>query len=227
MSVHLLRQVEQLKKMILSLGAMVEESFQGALSAIDDRDPDLARKVIDSDQEIDLYEIEVEEECLHILALNQPVAFDMRYIVAVLKINNDLERIGDLSVNIAEQAHFLADGDPLSDMPFDIDRMSSLVRQMLRKALDALVNIDISLAEEVRQMDDQVDDIHRMAYERVCQSMREQPHQIELQMNMMNVSRNLERIADHAVNIAEDVLYMARGDIMRHNRPHPLRTAEG
>jgi len=147
MSMHLQRQIESLKRKILALGAKVEEMVQGAIDSIEARDPELARKVIQRDEEIDETEIDVEEECLHTLVLHQPVAFDIRYIVAVMKINNELERIADLAVNIAEQAVFLAETPRLARAPFDLSEMSQKVRQMVRAALDALVNVDPNLAE--------------------------------------------------------------------------------
>lgn len=218
MSLHLQRQVNGLKKAILTLGTLVEERVADAIRAIEARDVNLANRVIESDNDVDRMEIEVEEECLHTLALHQPVAFDLRYVVAVLKINNDLERIGDLAVNIAEQAVFLANDLPLDDVPFDFPGMTSHVRRMLKMSLDALVNIDPDLAQKVRDSDDFVDAIHREVYTAVEGGIRENPHRIEQFVHMLNVSRNLERIADHTVNIAEDVIYMAKGEVLRHSR---------
>jgi len=222
MSLHLQRQIEQLKRHILTLGAQVEEMVLHAIIAIEKRDPDLARRVIQNDEKIDQMEVDIEEECLHTLALHQPVAFDLRYVVATLKINNELERIADLAVNIAEQAVFLSEHPQLSDMPFDLAGMSERVRSMVKLSLDALVNIDPKQAEQVRQSDDHVDLIHRKMYQSVEQAIREQPELVEVYIHLLNVSRNLERIADHAVNVAEFVIYTARGEILRHNRPHPL-----
>ncbi len=222
MSLHLQRQISHLKKVILSLGAQVEESLQNAIEAIESRDIDLAQQVIDNDSVIDQMEVDIEEECLHTLALHQPVAFDLRYIVATLKINNELERIGDLSVNIAELAQFLTERARLQNPPFNIYDMTMKVRKMLKDSLDALVNIDPDLAEGVRQSDDEVDAIHRGMYMKVEQAIREDPELVKTYIYMLSVSRNLERIADHAVNVSEDVIYMAKGDILRHSRPHPL-----
>lgn len=218
MSLHLQRQIEKLKKMLLSLGALVEEAVQHAIAAVRQRDSERARQVIAGDTRIDLHEIDLEEECLHTLALHQPVAFDLRFVVAVLKINNDLERIGDLAVNIAEQAEFLASESRVEQMPFDLAGMSEKVESMLRQSLDALVNIDVARARAVRALDDEVDAIHRGMYERVTASIRRQPGQLEQMIHLLNISRQLERIADHAVNIADDVLYLAEGEIARHHR---------
>lgn len=222
MALHLQRQVNQLKKLILAIGARVEEAVQNSIRAVHDRDPDLAQTVIDNDQQIDISEVELEEECLHTLALYQPVAFDLRYVIATLKINNDLERIADLAVNIAEQAIRISGEAQMQELPFDLRDMGQRVLRMLRHSLDALVNIDPELADHVRGDDDSVDAIHREMYLNVEHAIRTNPAAAEQQIHMLGVSRNLERIADHAVNIAEDVIYMARGDILRHKRPHPL-----
>ena len=148
MTRHFEREIENLKRKVLSLGTLVEETVHRAITAISKRDPKAAREVMDGDIEIDHMEVEVEEDCLKILALHQPVAIDLRFIVAVLKINNDLERIGDLAVNIAERALFLA-SRPVVDVPFDFVLMSEKVESMLRHSLDSLVNMDTGLARRV------------------------------------------------------------------------------
>lgn len=215
---HLQRQIDKLKEMLLMLGGLVERSVRDAIEAVEQRRTDLGQAVIDGDSKIDSLEIDLEEECLHTLALYQPVAFDLRFVVAVLKINNDLERIGDLAVNLAEQACFLAVESSTEEAPFDLAGMGRKVQSMLNLCLDAMVNIDTAKAEAVRKLDDQVDAIHRGMYDRVTESMRRDPHQLEQMVHFLNTSRQLERIADHAVNIAEDVLYMAEGEILRHRR---------
>lgn len=224
MPTHLQRQLDKLKRSLLSLGTLVEEAVDGAIRAIQNRDVSLAEAVITGDADIDQLEIDVEEECLHTLALHQPVAFDLRFVVAVLKINNDLERIGDLAVNVAQQAQFLASCAMVDRVPFDLGRMSALVQEMLSKSLDALVNLDPDMAREVRSLDDTVDSIHRTMYDRISDSMRQNQDQIEQMVHLINVSRQLERMADHAVNVAKDVIYMAEGDIVRH-RNLPSREA--
>ncbi|MCX5661553.1 MAG: phosphate signaling complex protein PhoU [Planctomycetota bacterium] len=223
MSIHLQRQISKLKEMILSMGTLTEEAVAKATRAIETRDPLLAKQVIDGDSEIDLMEIDVEEECLHTLALHQPVALDLRYVVAVLKINNDLERIADLAVNVAEKVTFLRQVSAPVAANFELPGMAKSVRAMLKQSLDALVNIDPELAEQVRAADDHVDLVHKEMYRVVEQNIRAEPEKVEALVNLLGVSRNLERIADHAVNIAEDVIYLAKGDILRHSRPHPLR----
>jgi phosphate transport system protein len=215
MSIHLLNEVEKLKKKILSLSAMVEESVQRAVKALDSRDATLAQRVIDNDYEIDQKEVDVEEECLKILALHQPVAIDLRLIIAVLKINSDLERIGDLAVNIAERAQFLATQERLP-MWFNFARMAEKAQAMLHKSLDALVNLDARLAREVCTADDEVDAMNREAFLQVQEGIRRHPERMEALIHLLSVSRHLERIADHATNIAEDVIYMCEGEIVRH-----------
>ena len=222
MSLHFQRQIDRLKKLILSLGAMVEESFEGAIRAVQTRDVELARQIIAADDQIDAMEIDVEEECMHTLALYQPVALDLRYVVATLKINNDLERIADLAVNIAEQAVFLSGLPHPQDPPFDLAAMTRTVQVMLKNSLDALVNVDAALAQSVRDTDDEVDAIHRRMYSSIEKALREHPQDASRLIHLLSVSRHLERIADHTVNIAEDVIYMAQGDILRHSRVHRI-----
>lgn len=216
MSLHFNRQIDRLKRLILSLGDLVQDAVDEAILAVQDRNIELAQSVIDRDNTIDNMEIEVEEECLHTLALHQPVAFDLRYVVAVLKINNDLERIADLATNIAEQAIFIAKGQWIPDLPFDLGAMTRSVKAMLRDALTALVNVDNTLAKRVLRSDDDVDRIHEGVYDKVYDLIKSTPAQTEQFVHFLSISRQLERIADHAVNIAEDVLYMSEGSIFRH-----------
>jgi phosphate transport system protein len=216
MTKHFERQIERLNERLLVLGGMVEKSVDDAIRAIESRDVDLARKVIDGDTEIDEMEVEVEEECLHTLALYNPVASDVRYVVAVLTINKDLERIGDLATNLAEEAIYLADEPPVQQSPFDLMGEGRRVRQMLKDCLDALVNRDAGLARRVLKSDDEVDEIHRAMYNKVKEAIRQNPLESGRFIELLNASRQLERIADHAVNIAEDVIYVVEGRIVRH-----------
>ena len=212
---HLQREIDNLKKRLLNLSDGVKAAVHDATVAIEQRDADLARKIIENDFVIDRQEIEIEEECLKTLALHQPVAIDLRFIIAVLKINSDLERIGDLAVNIAERAAFLA-AQPKPDISFDFVGMANAAQSMLTKSLDALVNLSIKLAQEVCISDDNVDAMNRQIYAKVQQAIAAHPEQIESLIHMLSVSRHLERIADHATNIAEDVIYMIEGQIVRH-----------
>jgi phosphate transport system protein len=215
MSIHLQREIENLKKGLLSLCAVVEDQVQMAIQALLDRDAELAREVERRDADVDRREIEVEEECLKMLALYQPVAGDLRLIIAALKINNDLERIGDLAVNIARKAAAFA-GEPPMEIPFDIAGMWEKVQAMLRDSLDALVNMDVALAKSVCVRDDEVDRMKHETREGIEELIRRDPGRVRPLLRLAAVSRNLERIADCATNIAEDVIYMAEGKIVRH-----------
>ena len=217
MSVHLQREIERVKKSILALCAIVEDQVQMAVRALLDRDMNLAHSVEERDRDIDQREVEIEEECLKILALHQPVAIDLRFIVAAMKINNDLERIGDLAVNIARKAASYA-GEPEMPMPFDIAGMWDKTQAMLRDSIDALVNMDSALAVAVCRRDDEVDRIKYEIRVGVEEQIRREPQHVRPLMRLLAVSRNLERIADCATNIAEDVIYMSEGRIIRHGK---------
>jgi phosphate transport system protein len=217
MTRHLQKELDRLKKRILSLGAMVEERFRMVIKAIETRDADLADEIISRDHEIDESEVEVEEECLKIMALHQPVAVDLRFLTAVIKMNNDLERIGDEAVNIAQRVRSIAKR-PKLDIAFDYSEMTERTSSMLKMSLDALVNRDLDLAVRVCILDDEVDDLQNEAYDVIKQAMKDNPKRNAYLINLFLISRHLERIADHATNIAEDVIYMIEGEIVRHGR---------
>jgi phosphate transport system protein len=164
---------------------------------------------------VDRREVELEEECLKTLALYQPVAIELRLVVAVLKINSDLERIGDLAVNVAHKAAALAAGPPMG-MPLDLPSMWEKTRGMLRDSLDAFVNHDLALAQNVCTRDDEVDRMKQDIRQKAEHLMRTQPEKLHLLLSFLAIARNLERIADHATNIAEDVIYLIEGRIVRH-----------
>lgn len=214
---HLQREIDRLKKKILSLGAMVEERVRMAIEAHAKRDGDLARKIIEADREIDALEVEMEEECLKILALYQPVAVDLRFISAIIKINNDLERIGDEAVNIAERVEIIAKRPPVK-VPFDFTIMAERTEAMLKGSLDAMVNLDADLAYKICLMDDEVDEIHCSIYDKIKEALHHETNNTGVLINLFLISRHLERIADHATNIAEDVIYMIEGKISRHRK---------
>ncbi|MBN2302746.1 MAG: phosphate signaling complex protein PhoU [Lentisphaerae bacterium] len=222
MTTHLIHELEQLKKQIFSLVAMVENNLTLVVKAVQDRNKSMALQAVENDTEIDQAEVAVEEECLKLLALHQPVAIDLRFIVAMLKVNNDLERVGDLAVNIAERAVFL-NGMPPAPIPFDFDKMAEKATRMLRQSLDALVNSDVPKAIQVCKADDEVDAINRAMYEQVKSAIREYPQHLDAFIHLLSVSRHLERVADHATNIAEDVIYLVRGRIVRHAPDVPVR----
>jgi phosphate transport system protein len=209
------KELENIKKRILALGAMVEERVQMAIKAIDTNDADLAQEIIKKDYEIDEIEVEVEEECLKILALHQPMAIDLRFIVAVIKINAELERIGDQAVNIAERVDVTAKREQL-DFYFDYSSMGEKAQAMLKMSLDALIQLDYDLAFKVVIMDDEVDKIKLEAYDKIKKAMGENPDKIGYLINLLLISRHLERLADHATNIAEEVVYLVEGEIIRH-----------
>ena len=215
---HLRRDLDNLKREILAMGDMVEKAMKMSLRALVDRRQGLAAEVTVGDRVIDLKEIEIEEECLKILALHQPVAADLRFIIAVTKVNNDLERIGDLAVNIAKRTLFLARNEPL-EMPPEFGAMVELVQSMVTRSLDALVNLDTELAREVLADDEAVDDANRHMYEAMQDEMMAAPDNVRRAVNSLSVSRHLERIADLATNIAEDVVFMIDGEVIRHGGP--------
>jgi len=215
MTIHFQRELEKIKKRILSLGAMVEERVYTVIKALETRDADVANKIIKSDHEIDEMEVEIEEECLKILALYQPVAIDLRFIAAVIKINNDLERIADEAVNIARRVSILAKREKIN-ISFDYSLMAGKAEYILKKSLDALVNLDLDLAFKVCTLDDEVDEMQREAYDRIKQAIEEYPDRVGYLINLLLISRHLERIADHGTNIAEEVIYLVEGEIVRH-----------
>jgi phosphate transport system protein len=212
---HLQRQIEQLKQKILFVGSMVEAAIANAVAALVNRDESIARKVLEEDAEIDRMEVDVEEDCLKILALYQPVAVDLRFVVAVLKINNDLERMGDLAKNIAKRVLYLSRVDRV-DVPVDFRAMAVRAQDMVKRSLDALVSADSSLAHRVRQDDDELDNMRRAIHEKIRAAIRAKPEQTETLMKLYSVAKHLERLGDMATNVAEDVIYMVEGDIVRH-----------
>jgi phosphate transport system protein len=212
---HIERQVDQLKEKILRVGTLVEEAISKSITALINRDVHLAQRVAANDEEIDRMEVEVEEECLKILALYQPVAADLRFVVAVLKINNDLERMGDLAKNIAKRVGQLANQDP-RDMPPEIRSMAMQAQEMVKQCLDAVVNADPALARQVREEDDAVDECRQQIRRKVLRGIKQNPENVENLLRVNSVSKHIERIADMATNVAEDVIYMVEGDIVRH-----------
>jgi phosphate transport system protein len=214
---HLQREIDRLKRKILALGALVEENLRLAFQAIDQRDADKARRVIATDVLIDQNEVDVEEECLKILALYQPVAGDLRFVAAVIKINSELERIGDLSANIAERALQLVDEHPVA-VPHHVAVMADRTWTILERALDALVRQDAVMARQVLVADDEVDELYAELIDELKAVIRADLEHLDAIVLLFSVARYLERLADHATNIAEDVLYMVEGEIQRHTQ---------
>ncbi len=215
MGMHLEIEIEKLKKKLLSLSAIVEDTVYHAVRALKERNAELAQQVIDADYDIDEREVDIEEECQKILALHQPVANDLRHIIAVLKINAELERIGDATVNIGERVLFLVSEEPV-EFPFDFPAMAQKAQAMLHKSLDALVNLNPALAYEVIAADDEVDAMNRDMYGLIEKCIRGDPARVDTYIHLLGISRHIERIGDHASNIAEDVIYLIEGKIVRH-----------
>jgi phosphate transport system protein len=217
MSKHLERDLESLQRDIFALAGCVEEAIHKAIRALQKRDTALARQVIEGDNQIDEEENLVEEECLKILALHQPVAVDLRRIAAALLINVDLERMADLAEDIAERALSLA-RPPLIPIPEKLQRMTDLTTSMVRQSLDSFVSLDAKLARLVCRLDDEVDQLNVDIISELIRVMRSSPEMVEPGLSLFSATRHLERIADHATNIAEDVIYLVEGDIVRHRQ---------
>ena len=215
MSKHLQHELENLKKELLGMAAMVENAVDKATCALVERRGELAREVIAEDDIIDRREVKIEEECLKILALYQPLAVDLRLVITVLKINNDLERIGDLAVNIAERALYLSGRKTLA-VTLDFPAMADGVKRMLRSALDALTVRDPDLARAIIAEDDVIDDFNRKMYDALTLVMQSNPAAIKRALHLVSASRHLERIADFATNICEYIVYMVEGEVIRH-----------
>jgi phosphate transport system protein len=217
MSRHFHRDVENLHRQILSLSAQVEEMIDRAGKALCEGEFQQAEQVIQADDRIDQREVQIEEECLKMLALHQPVAIDLRRIATVLKINNDLERIADLAVNIAERAQALHER-PDFPIPSKLDRMFRAATDMVRGALRAYVNCDAQAAMQICQNDDDVDQLNRDIIADLVELMQRKPPFVAPGLHCFSAVRHLERIADHAVSMAEDVVYLVSGEIVRHRR---------
>ena len=216
MSKQIEEDLTELTRKVSHMGGLVEEALDRALMALLDRRADLARIVIEGDEVVDELENEVEESCLDVLALRQPVARDLRYVAGILKINSDLERMADLAVNIAERAEVLAEVPPLPFRP-DVSRLAALVKRMVRDGLDALQRLDAALAWTTWRADDEADRLYRELIGETIQFMREHNERIGDVMHLVGALRNLERLADHATNIAEDVIFVVNGRIVRHH----------
>jgi phosphate transport system protein len=221
MTKHLERDLDNLQRELLTMATAVEEAVHKGIRALQNRDAALAEEVIDGDNAIDQEENHVSEDCLKILALHQPVAVDLRRIAVAMMINTDLERMADLAEDIAERAIALAK-PPLIPIPEKLQRMTDLTTLMVRQSLDAFVNLDARQARVVLRLDDEVDRYNHQIIQELIAIMKESPEMIEPGLSMFSATRHLERIADHATNIAEDVVYLVEGAIVRH-RPAALQ----
>ena len=215
MSKHLERDLDDLQRDILTQAGSVEEAIHRAIRALQERNAELAQQVIEGDAEIDEEENHVEEECLKILALHQPVAVDLRRIASAMLINVDLERMADLAEDIAERAVHLS-RLPFFPIPERLQRMTDLTTMMVLQSLDSFVNMDARLARSVCRLDDEVDRYNNEIIEELIHGMQGSPEMVEPGLSMFSAVRHLERIADHATNIAEDVIYLVEGEIVRH-----------
>jgi phosphate transport system protein len=212
---HYERELQQLKERILLLGGTVEEMIGSAMKSLLSRDPDLARRVIESDPKVDAAELEVDHLCLNLLALRQPAASDLRFIATALKIVTDMERIGDLAVNIAERSLELAEEPPLKPY-IDIPRMATAAAGMVHRALDAFVNRDPEEARSVLGEDDAVDKLNVQLFRELLTYMIEEPKNVSRALRITFIAKYLERIGDHATNIAQMVIFMCEGTDVRH-----------
>jgi phosphate transport system protein len=218
MSLHLQRDLDALKKELLLLGNMVETAINNSILSLNDRRPELAEAVLAGEKLIDDKEVLIEEECLKILALHQPVALDLRFIVVVLKVNNDLERMGDFAVNVAKRAIFLCNNAPIP-IPIEFtEKMSRCIRTMVHDSLDAMVKMDVELARNVILRDEEVDEVNRLMFMEFRTLVESDTSTIERALGLLSTSRYLERIADLATNIAEDVIFMVEGEVVRHQK---------
>jgi len=213
---HFAEELEELKNRLLEMGGLVESAIYRSVAAVVEKDAHQAQQVLKNEARINQMEIEIDELATRLLATQQPMAVDLRFLTAALKINNDLERMGDLAVNIVERALSLMH-EPVLRPVIDIPQMAKLTESMVGKSLDAFVRSDAELARAVLLSDDAVDELRDSVYEELISFMRENPDNVRPGVNLMFVARSLERLADHATNIAEDVLFLVHGVDVRHH----------
>jgi phosphate transport system protein len=213
---HFQEELELLQQRLLSMGGLAEERMCDSVKAVATRDPDLVESLLAGDEPINALHIEIDDRCFKLLALHQPMAADLRGIVAAVKINTDLERVGDLAVNIAEAAKRYMQHAPIKPL-INIPRMGDIAQGMLRDALDAYVRRDIQLAEAVLAADDALDALKTQIFRELLALMLSDPATIEPALDLILISRHLERMGDHATNIAEDVIFMVSARDVRHH----------
>ena len=215
MSIHLIRDLDNLHRLILTMCARVEQIIHSAVDALHNPNYERARQIMAADDEVDRMDVEIEEECLKLLALHQPVAIDLRRITTVLNMGGELERVADLGVSIAERSCGIASCAEIS-APEDMKDMSRQALDMLHRSIDAYVHLDVRTAREVCNQDETIDNLNRVIIEELTDLIRSRPDLVEPALHMFSASRQIERIADHATNIAEDVVYLVQGEIIRH-----------
>jgi phosphate transport system protein len=214
---HFQEELEILKARLLEMGGLAEDRAQLVVRALVERDLQLVERVIVGDADINRLHIEVDDRCFKLLALHQPMAVDLRAIVAAVKINTDLERVGDLAINIAEAVGRYLEHEPVKEL-IDIPRMASIAQRMLRDALDAFVRQDTALAKWVLDTDDELDALKTLVFREILTHMLNDASTIEPGLDLILISRHLERIGDHATNIAEDVIFMVSAKDVRHHQ---------
>jgi len=214
-SLHYEMELQEIKNGLIYLGVLTEKAIQMAMQSLTERNLDLAHKVIKDDDEIDKMDTDLEERCIRILALRQPTAIDLRFITTAIKITGHLERIGDMAVNIAEKAIQLIE-EPQLKPYIDLPRMADLVGKMIKNSLDSFISNDLNMAEEVRRTEQITDDLNEQIFRELLTFMMEDSKTIHRSLMIMQVSKNLERIADHAKGIADMVTYMVTGECVRH-----------
>lgn len=212
---HMDQALEKVRQLLLRMGSLVEEMVAGSVQALIDRDTDPCETIIKRDEEIDQLQIEVDKACETIMATQQPTAVDMRFLVAVMKINTDLERVGDLAANICESVRTLNQLPPLKPY-IDLPRLTQFVREMVHESLDAFVRRDTRLAVDVCVRDDKVDALYEQLFRELLTYMIEDPKNVTRGLQLLFICRELERVADHATNIAEDVIFYVEGKDVRH-----------
>ncbi len=217
-SSHYERELQDIKQNLLYAGALTEKAIENVTASLLDRKSDLARQVIEGDAEIDRLDTEIEEQCIRLLALRQPIARDLRFITTAIKINGHLERIGDMAVNIAERVLALNE-EPQLKPYIDLPRMAEIARTMIRGSLDAFVREECEMANRIRRMDSEIDTLNEQIFRELLTFMLEDARTIHRALLIMQVSKNLERIADHAKGIADMVVYMVTGINVRHQWP--------
>jgi phosphate transport system protein len=214
-SSHYEIELQEIKNGLIYIGALTEKAIQNAMKSLSERDSEMAHKVIKDDDEIDKLDTEMEERCIRILALRQPTAIDLRFITTAIKVTGHLERIGDMAVNIAEKAIQLNE-EPKLKPYIDLPRMADLVVEMINNSLDSFIRSDLNIAEKVRQTEQITDDLNEQIFRELLTFMMEDSKCIHRALLIMHVSKNLERIADHAKGIADMVTYMVTGENVRH-----------
>ena len=213
---HFQQELESLKERLLAMGGLAEERVRTAILGLVERDPDLIDEVLNGDMPLNELHIEIDDLCLKLLALHSPMAADLRAIMAAIKINSDLERVGDMAVNIAEAARRYASHPPVKKL-IDIPRMANTAQRMLRDALDSYVRGDMQLAQHVLDEDDDLDSLKTQVFRELLTYMLQDTHTIEPSLDLILISRHLERIGDHATNVAEDVIFMVSAKDVRHH----------